>query len=106
MLVRAAEADDIERVKAIRHAAFAAHAPSARTLVIHSYRIRDERMTRDPAPPFTRAIRRVEAELMLLDANQIGSPGAIERTYEQRAADALVLRCQRITATVRAADKL
>ena len=42
--------------------------------------------------PFIRAVGRVEAELMLHDANHIGSPGAIERTYEQRAAGARATR--------------
>jgi hypothetical protein len=54
--------------------------------------------------PFVRAVRRIEAELMLHDANRIGSPDAIERTYEQRAADALVLLAQRITTARRAAE--
>lgn len=54
--------------------------------------------------PFIRAVRRVEAELMLHDANHIGSPGAIEPIYEQRAAGALVLLSQRITTALRDAE--
>jgi hypothetical protein len=34
--------------------------------------------------PFRRAIMRAEAELMREDADQLGSPGYEDRTYEQR----------------------
>ena len=41
--------------------------------------------------PFVRALMRVEARLMLEDADLLGSPEFEHRTYEQRAADALVI---------------
>jgi hypothetical protein len=40
--------------------------------------------------PFVRAQMRVEAELLRNDADALGGPNAENRTYEQRAADALL----------------
>jgi hypothetical protein len=45
----------------------------------------------DVGDPFVRALMRVEARLLLEDADRVGTPGVEHRTYEQRAADALVL---------------
>ena len=42
------------------------------------------------ATPFLRAHLRVQAELMLEDADSMASPVYDDRTYEQRAADAFV----------------
>lgn len=47
--------------------------------------------------PFVRALMRVEARLMLEDADRLGTPGVEHRTYEQRAADALVLLVTSVT---------
>ncbi len=40
--------------------------------------------------PFGRALMRVEAELLLEDADRLGEPGGEERTPDQRRADALL----------------
>ena len=40
--------------------------------------------------PLIRALMRVEAEFLLQDADHYGQPDAEQRTYEQRACDALV----------------
>jgi hypothetical protein len=40
--------------------------------------------------PLRRAMMRVEAELLEEDAETVGSAAEFDRTYEQRAADALV----------------
>lgn len=49
------------------------------------------RLEPDIGDPFVRALMRVEARLMLEDADQLGGPVAEHRTHEQRAADALVI---------------
>ena len=43
------------------------------------------------ATPFFRALMRVEAELLLVDADRLGQEDHEHRTYEQRAADAFVV---------------
>ena len=48
------------------------------------------RMDLAEAAPLRRALMRVEAELLCEDADQIGEAGEVERTYDQRRADALV----------------
>jgi hypothetical protein len=53
--------------------------------------------------PFQRALMRIEAELLSDDANRIGTAGAEHRTYEQRAADALVALALRVTDALREA---
>lgn len=45
----------------------------------------------DIGNPFVRALMRVEARLLLEDAELVGTPGAECRTPEQRTADALVI---------------
>jgi hypothetical protein len=50
------------------------------------------------AIPFFRAIMRAEAELLLQDAEALGTTSEDRRTYEQRAADALVRVAQAIGA--------
>jgi hypothetical protein len=42
------------------------------------------------ASPFLRALMRAEAELLIEDADSLGTPHENHRTAEQRAADALV----------------
>jgi len=54
------------------------------------------------ADPFVRALRRVEAELMLDDADRIGRESWEDRTYEQRAADAFVALALRVADAARA----
>lgn len=49
------------------------------------------RLEPDIGDPFVRALMRVEARLMLEDADRVGRLGAEHRTYGQRAADALVM---------------
>jgi hypothetical protein len=46
--------------------------------------------------PLIRALMRVEAELLLQDADNHGRPDAEERKYEQRACDALVALALRV----------
>ncbi len=48
------------------------------------------------ATPFFRALMRVEAELLLDDADRLGQQDEETRTYEQRAADAFVALALRI----------
>jgi hypothetical protein len=48
------------------------------------------------AQPLFRAMMRVEAELLLEDADNLGSDAHEDRTHEQRAADALVRLAVRI----------
>lgn len=48
------------------------------------------------ATPFFRALMRVEAELLLGDANRLGQENWEDRTHEQRAADALVALALRV----------
>jgi hypothetical protein len=48
------------------------------------------RLPPQQAAPFERALLRAEAELMLEDAEAIGSPSHEPRTREQRSADALL----------------
>jgi hypothetical protein len=47
--------------------------------------------------PLARALMRVEAELLLQDADSYGRPGTEVRTYEQRAAAAFVALTLRVT---------
>ena len=54
----------------------------------------------DVGNPFVRALMRVEARLLLEDADRVGTPGAEYRTPEQRKADALVIL---VTAVAQAA---
>jgi len=51
--------------------------------------------------PLRRAIMRVEAELLREDADSLGSEGEIDRTYEQRAADALLRLMRAVGNTAR-----
>jgi hypothetical protein len=53
------------------------------------YRI-SARFEADAAVPLRRALARAEAELMLEDADRIGTSEETDRTHEQRTADALV----------------
>lgn len=53
-------------------------------------------LTPKDGPPLIRALMRVEAELLIEDADSIGCPHAQDRTYEQRAADALIRLVQAI----------
>ncbi len=52
--------------------------------------------------PFMRALMRVEAELLLEDADRFGENDHEVRTNEQRAADALVALAFRVTDATRA----
>jgi hypothetical protein len=56
------------------------------------YRITHVRARLEPrlGVPFFRALMRVEAELLLQDADSLGTPTHEKRTPEQRRADALV----------------
>lgn len=47
-------------------------------------------MDQEIGDPFARALMRVEADLILQDADKVGSDGYEERTPSQRRADALV----------------
>ena len=51
----------------------------------------------ETGPPLRRALMRAEAQLLEEDADTIGSGLEEDRTYEQRAADALVRLAQAIT---------
>lgn len=53
--------------------------------------------------PFARALMRIQAELLLHDANTYGQPDAEARTDEQRAADALVALALRVSDALRSA---
>ncbi len=55
----------------------------------------------DVATPFARALMRVEAELLLRDAEAWGTDGYEARTSPQRAADALVELVKRCAAAAR-----
>lgn len=60
----------------------------------------DARLQPDVAAPLTRALMRVEAELLLRDADACGTDGYEDRTSPQRGADAfveLVTRCATAT---------
>lgn len=48
------------------------------------------------AQPFFRALMRVQAELLLQDADRLGRENWEDRTHEQRAADALVALALRV----------
>jgi len=48
------------------------------------------------ADPFFRALMRVQAELLLQDADRLGSENWEDRTHEQRAADAFVALALRV----------
>ncbi len=48
------------------------------------------------ADPFFRALMRVQAELLLQDADRLGSEHWEDRTHEQRAADAFVALALRV----------
>jgi hypothetical protein len=50
----------------------------------------------DTGPPSQRALMRAEAELLKEDADSVGSGLEEDRSYEQRAADALVRLAQAI----------
>lgn len=50
--------------------------------------------------PFGRALMRVEAELLLADADRLGEPEVEERTPDQRRADALVALAARMEAAL------
>jgi hypothetical protein len=72
--------------------------------LIPALRALNDGMTRDPAggyrisalleppadAPLRRALARAEAELILEEADRIGTRDEIDRTHEQRAGDALV----------------
>jgi hypothetical protein len=47
-------------------------------------------LEREVGQPLQRAMMRVEAELLLEDADSVGKGHEVVRTYEQRAADGLV----------------
>ena len=53
-------------------------------------------LTPKDGAPFLRALMRVEAELLIEDADSIGCRHAQDRTQEQRAADALLLLFQAV----------
>lgn len=48
------------------------------------------------ATPFARALMRVQAELLLDDADRFGQPDQADRTHEQRTADAFVALALRV----------
>jgi sugar diacid utilization regulator len=48
------------------------------------------------AQPFGRALMRVQAELLLEDADRLGQENWQDRTHEQRAADAFVALALRV----------
>jgi hypothetical protein len=48
------------------------------------------RLERERANPLRRALMRAEAELLSEDADAVGSPAESQRSYEERAGDALV----------------
>ena len=52
------------------------------------------------ADPFFRALMRVQAELMLQDADRVGTENWEDRTHEQRAADAFVALALRVAEAV------
>jgi hypothetical protein len=54
-------------------------------------------LDRDLGPPFLRALMRVEAELLVHDADLVGGSEVENRTPDQRRADALVALVLRIT---------
>jgi hypothetical protein len=53
--------------------------------------------------PLARALMRIEAELLLADADTHGRPGTESRTHDQRAADALVALALRVADALNAA---
>jgi hypothetical protein len=54
--------------------------------------------------PLFRALMRVQAELMLDDADRLGSETSEDRTHEQRAADALVALADRVVDAIAASQ--
>jgi hypothetical protein len=51
--------------------------------------------------PFERALMRIEAELLLADADSLGSVDDEERTVEQRRCDALIELLMRVNVAIR-----
>jgi hypothetical protein len=56
----------------------------------------------DVGSPLRRALMRAEAELLLEDAATVGTPQNMDRTHEQRSADALVRLARALGAHARA----
>jgi hypothetical protein len=55
--------------------------------------------------PFVRAVMRVEAELLIADANALSGGASLDRTYGQRRADAVTLLLERLVANLPANAK-
>lgn len=58
----------------------------------------DARFEMAVGAPLFRALMRAEAELLCEDADNLGAPGAEDRTPGQRRADAFVLICSALAA--------